>query len=177
MDKKAYYIYKCLAKRKDNTEIERVFKMPYFWSYETLAVALITTCDCSGLIESIYLDNNGLRYIFNDKYYKGKLSYLRFKKLEDKNINITINYEDNISILFVCEKVGEELSNKNIVRKTPILVSSKGYNRLTKEEYFNEDTLYIKPIDSYENLEELHLNWIKSDITRLFTYFLGSYFE
>ena len=172
-----FYIYECVATRKDGTKIERVFKIPYFWSYETLAIALITTCDCPGIIESVYLDNNNHRYIFNDKYYIGKLSHIRFKKLENKDINITINYEDNISTFFICKKIGEEVSNKNIVRKTPILVSALGFNRLTKEEYYNKDTIYVKPINAYDSSEELHLKWIKNSITQDFTYFLSCFFE
>lgn len=174
---KTFFIYHCEAIRNDGTKIERTFKMPAFWNYELLTVALVTTCDCPGIIKNILIENDGDKVII-DQYLNRRFFFgIAFAELIDPNMKITIKYRDGISTVFNCMKIDMETVDKKITRKTPILTFANGFNRLTSKEYYEEETPYSKIPNSYEELEKIHIGWIKNDITRLFTSYLTDYFD
>ena len=173
MDRKKYVIYKCSAKREDGTIIERIFKFPSFWCYELIIAALHTTCDAPGIIDNIEILLEGKSDIYT-KDEKQFMSNLTFDEIEEK-FDVILYYDDGLKTSFECEKIGIDYAKNNITRKTPILVSIQGYNRLTKKDYDvkNENRVLL---DSYNKGELLHIQWAKNDITRLFTLYVEEHF-
>ena len=176
MSNKTFYIYQCIAKRNDNTEIERIFKIPSFWNYELLSMALVTTCDSPGIIKNIEIESEGVTFIIDEYEHMSLIEGLPFEELFEKDMIIKLVYDDGIVTTFNCEYIGSDTGEKRITRKTPILVSIHGYNRLTKKEHFAQKTPYPLLPDSYENGEELAITWAKNDITRNFTFYTSLYF-
>ena len=176
MSNKIFYIYQCIAKRSDNTEIERIFKIPSFWNYELLSMALITTCDSPGIVKYIEIESEGTNFIIDEYENMSIIEGMPFEELFDKDMIIKLVYEDGITTAFNCKYIGCDMVEKRITRKTPILISIHGYNRLSKKEHFEQKTNYPLLPDSYENGEELSISWAKNDITRNFTFYTSIYF-
>ena len=176
MNKRKFLVYKCVAKKSDGSELIREFKIPSFWTYHTIVAALFLSSDSDGLIKEFSVENSELNIshkVNEDKKLKVKRKVL--ETLKDSNLKVTFTYEDDRKLVYECTKCNEELSNKTIVRKTPVLTNIVGYNRLTKEEYYKEHPKYIET--AYEGSEELGVKWTKSDMTRLFTYIYDCLFK
>ena len=115
MPRNQFYIYQCKDK---NLKSERIIKLPSFWAYETIAVALASfEFDVKG----VYIKNDGMGYYSdcNNKIYGG----LSFAELEDTNITIELIFRDGNKKIFECKKIGIDIAKSNITKKLPVVVS------------------------------------------------------
>ena len=168
---KTFYIYQCKAVRKDGTHIERIFKMPSFWNHETIAIALVTIGDAPGYINNIKIEANNDYSIMD---YDENLSMGcgdSFAELLDPTIKVTLNYKEGVSTVFECKKIGEDVTSKKIIRKTPIVVSAHGYSRFTKEEYFALERPFPIHPESYDRGERYQCERADKDMKLDYTYY------
>ena len=175
-----FTIYNCVAKRNDNTTIERVIKIQSWYSVEDLAIALVVMSSDPGLIYGVHISLDTFEDFFD--YYDNPLLGEGFPlaELSGEEISIVVDYNDGVQISYLCKLIGTDVQEKRITRTTPICVSGKGYSRLTHDEYLKEtqrryeqDDLYksIFPdgiVDSYFRQEESHIDWAIKDLTRWF---------
>ena len=173
---KTFYIYQCRALRKDGTYLERIFKMPSFWNHETIAIALITIGDAPGYITTILVENDGDVILIDDNKNKSMDLGSCFYELSNSTIKVTLNYKDGISTVFECNKIGEDVVNKKITRKTPIVVSFHGYSRFTKEEFFAKERFFTLHPEAYERGENFHAERADKDMKLDYTYFYSCFF-
>ena len=176
MNKNTYYIYQCVSIRDDGSKIERFFKMPSFWSFETLMVALVTTGDSPGLITTTSIKSDYVKMNF----LMGRMEWLSgysFDANENSQIEVIINYNDGSKLIYNCTKIGIDVVEKRITRKTPIMLSATGFSRYSHNQYVSLNAQNPFFHDSYSKGEELHLGFIKTDITKLFTLFLSDFFQ
>lgn len=173
---KTFYIYQCIALRKDGTRIERIFKMPSFWNHETIAIALVTIGDAPGYITNIKIESDGQFVIIDQDENLSMDCGASFDELLVTDIKVAINYKDEISTVFNCKKIGEEVTNKKITRKTPVVISSYGYSRFTKEEFLAKEGVYPFYPEAYEKTENYHCERADKDMKLDYTYFHDCFF-
>lgn len=177
-----FYIYKCVAKRADETTIERILKIQSYFNVEDLAIALITMSDAPGLITEVKVECEDYEYTFDGytrKIYEETYSFADLD--ENKNIIIKIMFEDGIVNKYDCEYIGLDTQEKRISRITPICISASGYIRETHNEYLKErESLNIRNMAIYDNYyesEKTYIEWAVHDLKRLFTSYKYDYYN
>ena len=175
MVKNIFNLYHCIAKRSDNSTIERIFKIPSFWSIETLFIALVTTSDAPGLISkvSIKVDDYYAEFKFEERTF---MSQFLFEEVESDELEVIIYYKDGLSLKYKCKKIGFDISKNRINRKTPVMISASGFSRMSHSEYCKVNKAKIMLGDPFYSLETMHLNFITKDITRLFSLYVSDFF-
>lgn len=175
-----FNIYNCVAKRNDNTTIERVIKIQSWYSVEDLAIALVVMSSDPGLIYGVHISSDTFEDFFD--YYDNPLLGEGFPlaELSGEEISIAVDYNDGVQISYLCKLIGTDVQEKRITRTTPICVSAKGYSRKTHDEYLKEEQLSYEQddfyklafpngvVDSYYRQEETHVGWALKDLTRWF---------
>ena len=178
---RTYLIYRCVAKRSDDTAIERVLKIQAFYTIEDLAIALITMGYAPGCIKSFRVSAEDYDREYDEDQNR-ILDGLGFFDLgTNRNITVSVNYEDGQSIHYSCEYVGMDIVEKKITRKTPICICAKGYSILTHKEHFNmiltDDKFYRLTYDNYYNMEEWHVAQAINDLRGSFTFYQSLYYK
>lgn len=178
--RKTFFIYKCLAKRDDGSEIVRILKIQSYFDIADLALVLTTMSDAAGLIDKVVIKYED--YDFEFKYDMHELiDGISFFELDNRNLTIEIVFKDDISNVYQCEYVGMDIQTKNITRKTPICVYANGFSRfgavstrkkelkiydglgLDLNKYINDDSIY-----NFQRSEKMKLEWAINDLKRLF---------
>lgn len=134
--KRIYYIYKCTYLRKDNVEVERTFKIQSYYSVYDICYTLMCLMPKghNELDVNIKYGSTELSFNLFEMNY-GYISLYDDSNIDDINITFTTDRDEGIfKCLFNCKKIGEENTNKIITRKTPILISSNGYEVASHEE-------------------------------------------
>lgn len=119
MAKNEYVIYQCIGKNKEGKKLERIFKLPSFWTYELLGIALATLSDDVIKIEVM---NEGCGYTFGF-YDKASSFGPEFRDLIDTDLEFTLYDINKNSTHFICKKIGSDNVKNNITRTTPIVIS------------------------------------------------------
>lgn len=178
--RRTFYIYKCVAKREDGTNLERIIKIQSYFNIEDLAIALEMLSDVPGLIENIRVQAEDYDVSFSlvDKLYENGFAFYDLE--EDKNITIDIIFDDGVINKYECEYIGRDTIEKKITRTTPICISASGYSRCGYKKYiedekkswarhgYNIDTNNPMHKISYFESEKKHLDWSIHDLKRLF---------
>ena len=92
-----------------------------------------------------------------------------FDEFVNSDMDITVNYLDQISLTFECKRIGIEESNKQINRKTPILLSASGYSREGKTRKISKKDYIVFEENNVNNLEKV--------LKGKFSKYVGDFFE
>ena len=178
MSKKTYYIYQCIATRNDGTTIERIFKIPSFWECGTISVALITSCDAPDSLKDITVIVDDDNFTYDEHENKMYGGYMQFDELVNPAVIVNLNYNDGTKTQFICKKIGEDTIKNNINRKTPELISLKGYSRFDKTQFYSlEEYADIKITASYYEKEEARQEEnVRKHFRYLYSMYLSFYY-
>ena len=130
MARNKFFIYQC---KQINGTSERIFKLPSFWNYEMIGIALAAL---EYNVPQIEVENDGTSFIF-DSWNRIYQCGLEFQELEDTNIIVTLMMNEEYK-KFECKKIGEDTANSNITKKLPIIVSCndlKDYEKVLRCNY------------------------------------------
>ena len=133
MARNKFVIYQC--KEINNfKKSERIFKLPSFWIYETIGIALASLEESVSKME---IENDCVSILFDwrNQIYGGGLE---FQELEDTSITVTLIMNDGKEKIFECQKIGEDTAKSNITKKLPIIVSCndvQDYEKVLRSNY------------------------------------------
>jgi len=151
-EKRTYYLYKCVAKRQDNTELERIIKIQAFFNVEDLAITLHLLSDDQDMVKSLKIKTNDYENELNN-HCTLYVNCFTFNDLEDdKNIDIEIEYDDGLIHKYHCEYIGCDITEKIITRTVPLCISCHGFHRFGYDKYFLDNLAKYPNISRSEAL-------------------------
>ena len=133
MARNKFVIYQC--KEINNLKkSERIFKLPAFWIYETIGIALASLEES---VSKMKIENDcvSILYDWRHQIYGGGLE---FQELADTSIVVTLIMSNGKEKIFECQKIGEDTANSNITKKLPIILSCndvQDYEKVLRSNY------------------------------------------